>query len=120
MARILIIEDDAEMRSLLKDFLEEEGFKADSAKSGPEALIKLKQSPRDLIITDIRMPGPSGLEILPKIRILYPEVCIIVITAFGSEEIRRRSLEIGADGYLEKPLHLDELREMVQEMIPNA
>lgn len=117
MARILIIEDDVEMKSLLKDFLEEEGFETDSAINGSDGLRKLARERFDLIITDIRMPGLTGLDILPGIKKLQPEASIIVITAFGSEEMYRRSLGRGAAGYLEKPIHFHKLKSLIQELV---
>ncbi len=115
--RILIIEDDQEMRSLLEDVLSEEGFQTESVSNGSEGLRKVTQEPFDLILTDIRMPGLTGLDILPVIRRLQPEASVIVITAFGNEEIRRRSVERGASGYLEKPIHMDKLKTLVHEMV---
>ena len=85
--RILIVEDDEEMRSLLKDILEEEGYEADSVSNGSDAVQKLLNEPFDIIITDIWMPGLTGLDILPGIRRLQPKAYVIVITAFGSEEV---------------------------------
>lgn len=117
IAKILIIEDDDEMRSLLKDFIEEEGYEADSAEKGTYAFRKLMTESFDLIITDIRMPGYSGLEILPELKKLQPGVPIVVITAFGSEEVYRKALSRGADAYLEKPIHFYKLKELIQEMI---
>ncbi len=116
-ARILIIEDDEEMRSLLNDFFVEEGFETDSISNGYEALGILIKKPFDLIMTDIRMPGLTGLDILPRIKKLQPGVPIIVITAFGSEEAHRRAYERGATVYLEKPIHFEELRELIHQMV---
>ncbi|MEW6376375.1 MAG: response regulator [Thermodesulfobacteriota bacterium] len=117
IAKILIIEDDDEMRSLLRDFFKEEGFEIDSADKGSEAFRKLVKEPFDLIITDIRMPGLSGLDILPRIKKLQPEVPIIVITAFGSEDVHRKVFERGATAYLEKPILLNNLRTLVNQMV---
>ena len=115
--RILVVEDDAEMRSLLKDFFEEDGFEIDSVSNGSEAFRKIAREPFDLIITDIRMPGLTGLDILPGIKKLQPEVSIIVITAFGSEEVRRKALDRGATAYLEKPILFNKLRTLVHEVV---
>ena len=115
--RILIIEDDEEMRSLLKDSLEEEGFETDSVSNGSDAFRKLVKEPFNLIITDVRMPGLTGLDILPGIKKLQPEVPVIVITAFGSEEVYRRSIKRGAAGYLEKPIHTNKLKTLIHEMV---
>jgi len=115
--RILIIEDDEEMRSLLKDSMEEEGFETDSVSNGFDGLQELTKESFDLVITDIRMPGLTGLDILPGIKKLQPEVPVIVITAFGSEEVYRRSIERGAAGYLEKPIHTNKLKTLIHEMV---
>jgi len=115
--RILVVEDDEEMRSLLKDFIEAEGFETDSASDGSEAFRKLAKESFDLIITDVRMPGLTGLEILPGMRKLQPEASIIVITAFGSEEVCRRAFERGATAYLEKPIHFHKLRTLIHENV---
>lgn len=115
--RILVVEDDEEMRSLLKDFFEEDGFEIDSVSNGSEAFRKIAREPFDLIITDIRMPGLTGLDILPGIKKLQPKVSIIVITAFGSEEVRSKALERGATAYLEKPILFNKLRTLVHEVV---
>ncbi len=117
MVRIMIIEDDEEMRSLLEDFFEAEGFKTDSASNGADALRILSKNHFDLVITDIRMPGLTGLDILPTIRRLKPEIPIIVMTAYASDDARRRSLERGATAYLEKPVHLSKLRTVIREIM---
>jgi DNA-binding NtrC family response regulator len=117
MARILVIEDDEEMKSLLEDFLTEEGYEADSANNGSEAFGKLARKPFDLVITDIRMPGLTGLDILSAVKKFQPEMPVIVITAFGGEEVHRRSMARGADGYLEKPIHFHKLKTLIQEMV---
>ena len=114
--RILVVEDDAEMRSLLKDFFKEEGFETDSVSNGSEVFRKLVREPFDLVITDIRMPGLTGLDILPGIKKLQPNVPIIVITAFGSDEIRHRAMARGATSYLEKPIHFHNLRTLIHDM----
>jgi len=115
--KILIVEDDEAMRALLKDILDEEGFGAEAVSNGSDALRKLMDQPFDVIITDIQMPGLTGLDILPGIRKLQPKAPVIVITAFGSEEVRRRSFEKGATDYLEKPIRIHKLRALIHEMI---
>jgi DNA-binding response OmpR family regulator len=114
--RILVIEDDEEMRALLRDMIEDEGYKTDSVNNGSEAFRKLAKESFDLIITDVRMPGLTGLDILPGIKKLQPDAPIIVITAFGSEEVQRKALERGANAYLEKPIHFRELRTLIHDM----
>lgn len=117
MARILIIEDDEEMRCLLEDFLKDEGFEANSAENGSEAFHKLATEPFDLVITDIRMPGLTGLDILSAVKRSQVEMPVIVITSFGGQEAYDRSLASGADGYLEKPIHFHKLRSLVYDLV---
>ncbi len=115
--RILIVEDDEEMGSLLQDFLKGEGYESDFAQNGLTALSKVAHECFDLVITDIRMPGLSGLDIIPRIKELQPETYIIAMTSFGSEEIYKRSIEKGAATYLEKPLHFDKLRTLIRKAV---
>jgi DNA-binding response OmpR family regulator len=117
MARILIIDDDEEMSSLLRDFLKDEGYEADFANNGGAALRKMSQNPFDLVLTDFRMPGLTGLDILPEVKKLQPAASVMVITAFGSKELYHRSLERGADAYVEKPIRFHELRVLIDEML---
>jgi len=117
VARILIIEDDEEMRSLLKDFLEDEGYEADSADNASEGLRKVGLQPFDLVITDIRMPGLTGLDILSAVKKFQPAMPVIVITAFGGEEVYHRSIARGADGFLEKPIHFRRLKSLIHDLI---
>ena len=116
-AHILIIDDDEEMRSLLKEVLEEEGFETECASNGSEALRDIAKQPFDLIVTDIEMPGLTGLDILPEMKKLRPEASIIVMTSFANKEVHRRSLEKGASGYLEKPIHIKKLKALIHEML---
>ncbi len=118
--RILVIEDDGEMRDLLKDFLKREGYEVDSVDNGSEAFRELARQVFDLIITDVRMPGLSGLDILPGIRKLQPLASVIVITAFGSDDVCRRALERGASVYLKKPIHLPNLRILIHKLFPES
>jgi DNA-binding response OmpR family regulator len=97
--------------------IEEEGFEADTIRNGSEAFRKSAREPFDLIVTDIRMPGLSGLDVLPGIRKLQPYAPILVITAFGGGEDYRKALERGATAYLEKPIHLMNLKRLIYEML---
>jgi two-component system, repressor protein LuxO len=110
MVRILIVEDDREMRALLQDFLAEEGFDAETTEGGEPALRKLTAAPFDLIITDLRTSGLSGWDLLPGARRLQPGASIVAIADFGSDGACRRAMEKGATACLEKPLHLEQLK----------
>jgi DNA-binding NtrC family response regulator len=115
--RILIIEDDEQMRSLLSEVIEEEGYAADAVEKATYALKKSLTESFALIITDVRMPSFSGLDLLPELRRLQPGTPILVITAFGSAEVHCRAIEKGAVAYMEKPVRLSELRNLIQHMV---
>ena len=115
--KILVVDDDEEMRSLLRDFLAEEGFAPLCAGNGLEAFRKMAAEVFDVVITDIRMPGLSGLDILPKLKRMQPKAFILAITAFGNEEVKQKALQRGAQAYLEKPIQLERLRSLLREIL---
>lgn len=115
--RILIVDDDEDMRSLLKDLLEEDGFETECASNGFDALQEVAGRDFDLIITDIAMPGLTGWDILPGIRRLRPGAPVIVMSSLASSHVHRRSLEGGATGYLEKPIRIEKLRSLIHRHI---
>lgn len=114
--KILVVDDDEEMRSLLQDFIAEEGFVPFSAENSAEAFRKMTGEAFDVIITDIRMPGLTGLDMLPRLKRTQPEAFILVITAFGNEQVKQKALERGAHAYLEKPIHLHHLRKLLRQV----
>jgi two-component system, NtrC family, response regulator AtoC len=115
--KILVVDDDEEMRSLLQDFFADEGLLPFSAENGSEAFRKMAGEDFDVVITDIRMPGLSGLEILPKMKRMQPQAFILAITAFGDEEVKQKALERGAGAYLEKPIQLQQLRGLLRKIL---
>ncbi len=118
-ARIMIIEDDEEMRFSLNDFLKQEGHEADSAPDGSDAFRKLAQEPFDIVITGIRKPGLAGLDILPAIKRLQPEASLIFIRGFGSKDLHPPSSEGGASDNLGKPVYFEQLKKLIQEVEDN-
>ena len=101
--RLLVVEDDPEMRDLLMDVLHGEGFLAESAGDGAEALIRLRTGTFGAVLLDKNMPGLSGLDLLPSLRMMCPGTPIILTTAFGDAETEREAATRGAHGYLPKP-----------------
>jgi DNA-binding NtrC family response regulator len=110
-ARILIAEDDADLRDLLQDDLEDAGYETVVAIDGRAAMARIERAREriDLLITDMRMPGPAGDELLNTMRTRRPEVPVIVITAFGSVEQAVEMVKAGAYQYLTKPFDTDDL-----------
>jgi two-component system OmpR family response regulator len=108
-AHLLIVEDDAEMRDLLRKVLEKEGYRVSVAADGHEALALPLQTAFDLVVTDLLMPDDDGLELLQAIRKSRPTLPVIIITAFGDWGSYSRALELGAAAFISKPLKMAEL-----------
>jgi len=101
--RILIVDDEASVRNVLSQVLEDDGFGTTEAANGEEALEFLKKEPFSLVITDILMPGMTGIELLEKIKQLYPATQVIIITSHASLDTALTALRHGAYDYLFKP-----------------
>jgi len=114
MAKILIAEDDAAQRHIMASILRGEGHEVREAGSVPEALDHLQQRPSEVVLTDMRMPGPTGLHLLEAARKLAPAPEVVVLTAFGSVDSAVQAMRQGAYDYLTKPLDRDELVLVVQ------
>ena len=114
---ILVVDDDPSQRQLLAGFLRQQGFAVAEAPSGSEALAILGGRPVALMISDVRMPGMSGLELMRHARERLPTLPVLMVTAFADIRDAVGVMRDGALNYLEKPVDLDELRSMVGEAI---
>jgi DNA-binding NtrC family response regulator len=108
-ATVLLADDEDTLRKNLAQVLEEENFDVVACASGDEAVRALKTTPVDAVITDMRMPGVTGMELIDHVRRMAPEAIIIVITAFGEVDTAVEAMKKGAKDYICKPLILDEL-----------
>lgn len=117
MARILLIDDDANFREVLAFALQGFGHEVRSFGDGPAALASLAQAQPDLVITDLKMPGLSGIEILEKVTALDPSIPVVLLTAFGSIEQAVEAMRRGAHDYLTKPYNRDELRVTIDKAL---
>ena len=115
--RILVVEDDDCLRRVTQAQLERCGYETAVSADVPEALSVLERQPIDLVLTDLNLPGMSGLELLNRIRIAYPEISVVVITAYGTIETAVAAIKAGAYDYITKPVHPDELRALVNRVI---
>jgi DNA-binding NtrC family response regulator len=106
---ILIVDDEANARNALAELLREEGYAVETAADGFKALGKLEESLPDLVLTDLKMPGMGGVELLEKVKGLDEEIVVVVMTAFGAVETAVNAMKKGAANYLTKPLNLTEL-----------
>jgi two-component system NtrC family response regulator len=107
--RVLVVDDEAPQRELVSGFLARHGFDVQTARDGADALARLRAEPANVVLTDQKMPGLSGLELLEAARRLNPETAVIVVTAYGTIEDAVAAIKTGASDYLSKPLNLDEL-----------
>src|SRR5881275_3022197 len=100
---VLIIDDEAEIRESLQTLLEFEGYEVEAAANGAQGLSKLGDRPFDLVLLDLALPDRNGLELLPEIRAIDPQISVIMITAYGTVEDAVRAMQSGAANFLQKP-----------------
>ena len=100
--RILVVDDDESLRWVTQAQLQQSGYQVDAAANGKEALAAIHENPPDLVITDLMMPGMSGVELLKSTRTDYPEIIVILVTAFGTVENAVEAMKAGAYDYITK------------------
>lgn len=113
--KVLVVDDELIMRDLLAEILQRQKIEVATAENGRVALKLIKDEHFDLIITDMKMPGMTGLELLKQIKELHPEAIIVVITAFGSIDNAVEAMQLGAFDYLLKPFSADSIEAMVNK-----
>ncbi|WP_437935766.1 response regulator [Sorangium sp. So ce341] len=118
--RVLVIDDEEDIRDTLDVFLSLEGYEVATAESGEAAVQKAQREPFDLAITDLRMPGMGGDETVAALRRLNPSLPIIVVTGYASDESVVRCSKEGAFRIVSKPVQLDALLLLVQAALSGA
>ncbi len=114
-ARILVVDDERSMREMLEILLRREGHEVAVAENGRRALALIKTRAFDMVISDLKMPDMSGIEVLRAAKAANEQVIGIIITAYGSKESIQEVLRLGAADYLDKPFNVDELRFRVRK-----
>ena len=117
---ILVVDDDPDMREMVYDMLKDRGHQVTTAGSGQEALRALGEEDYAVVLTDLRMKGMQGLELLTEIKRLYPGLNVILMTAFGSVETAVEAMKHGASDYLTKPVKKDELVRVIERVVREA
>lgn len=112
--RILIVDDNREIRTILMEYLKEEGHVAEGAGDGKEALARHNQTPFDLIITDLNMPGMTGIELIKEIGKAGDTTEFIIITGYASLDTAIEAVKAGAFDYIVKPFRIEELRVVIK------
>jgi len=111
--RILIVDDEATQRGVLAGYLKKQGHSVAEAGSADEAMALLRRAAVDMVFSDVRMPGSSGHDLLNQIRIAYPEVTVMLMTAFGTIEGAVEAMRAGAYDFLTKPIDLEALDHLI-------
>ena len=114
---ILVVDDEAPMRKLLASNLKASGYHVLAAEDGTQALRKIEEHAFDLLLLDVNMPGPSGLQVLETVRRHADEVPVLMVTARQRERDKVDALDLGADAYLTKPFGIAELLAQVRALL---
>ena len=124
---IVVVDDEPDVEGMFKQHFRRDlrsgRFVMEFALSAPAALEKVKAIPDPsliLILSDVNMPGMTGLDMLPKVKAVRPNVPVIMITAYGDETTRKRAAELGAAGLLPKPIDFSILRQEIDERLERA
>jgi DNA-binding NtrC family response regulator len=115
--RILVVDDDHSMRLALSESLESCGYNIAAAENGHEALALFKNGKFDLVVTDMKMPGMTGIEVLRVVKDLAPEIPVILITAYGTVGTAVEAMKEGAAEFIMKPFSLDDLEAVVKHVL---
>lgn len=118
--KILVVDDELSMREFLKILLEKEGYLAQTAANTSDAITLLRQGHTDLVISDIKMPGGSGLSLLENLRASGLQIPLILITAYASPEDAVRAMKGGAYDYITKPFNVAEIKKIVKNALSST
>lgn len=111
---ILVVDDQQDLQEMLTRILAKEGYSVDSAANGEEALGKLRERPFNLVLTDVKMPGLNGFDLIQLIKKEFPSIGVIVMTAYGDSYTVKDALLLGADEYITKPFKSFEINLVVE------
>ena len=114
---VLIVDDEDATRSLCREVVAEAGLRTKTAATTEQALEILQHSPVEILITDLRVPQIGGLELLKRVREMYPQTAVMVLTQYGTIESAVEAMRMGAADYIAKPFHIPELRSKLSRMV---
>jgi two-component system response regulator (stage 0 sporulation protein F) len=115
--KILVVDDEEGARELFNTILSDEGYEVTLAVSGEDALSRLQSDAFDLVLTDIKMPGMDGLQLLQEIRKSGTKSDVIMVTAYGEVESYLKAMSLGAAEYINKPIRIKELKRIVHKVL---
>lgn len=117
MKKILIVDDQPGIRIVLQEVLKNEGYAIQTAGSGREAVELLKNEDFDALLTDMKLPGMNGVEILQHAADLNKELVIMMMTAYGEQELVDKAKSLGAAHFFKKPFEIMEVRTTINELL---
>ena len=115
--KILVVDDEEGARDLFNTILTDEGYEVSLANGGEEALGLFKSNVFNLVITDIKMPVMDGLQLLQEIRKMGSKTDVIMVTAYGEVESYLKAMSLGAAEYINKPIRIKELKQIVHKVL---
>jgi len=113
---ILVVDDEEIVRDSLASWLQEDGYRVDTAPDGPTALAKLAQQPYDILLVDLKMPGMDGMQVLAQAKSLQPDAPLIIMTAYATVDTAVQAMKQGAYDYLVKPFEAEELSLLIGKL----
>ena len=116
-ATVLIVDDEASTCTLCRDVVAESGLRTRVASTTEHALEILDQFPVDIVITDLKVPGIGGLQLLKRVRENHPHTAVIVLTQYGTIESAVEATRLGAADHVTKPFHIPELRSKLDRVV---
>jgi two-component system, NtrC family, response regulator PilR len=120
MPKILIVDDELSMRTLLERVFKREGYTVSVADNGARALEMLRSSFYDLVISDVKMPGLTGVELLTQCREYCPDTMTVLMTAYATIDNAREAFKLGVEDFIQKPFDIDELKIVVQKALEKS
>src|SRR3990172_614871 len=118
--QILIADDDSSMRMALSESLESCGFEVETAENGADALKKFEKGKFEIVVTDMRMPKMTGMDVLRGVKKISPRTPVILITAYGTVKTAVEAMKEGASEFIMKPFSLDDLEFAVKNVLATS
>ena len=115
--RVIVIDDEVNAAAALETLLKEDGYEVTRANDARTGLQLLEKEEPDVVLTDLRMPGMDGLELLTRIKQIRPEIMVILMTAYGTVKTAVKAMKLGAEDYLGKPIDVEELEFVLQKVL---